>query len=153
MLYVYMFEEEEYPKDVVPAGLDIITNVDAAFCKADFVVDSTTSRIVQFVDEGELLDRRTFRDRFGVTLYTDFLSTGSKAGLLVHSTDRVVDLTECGTNAKSAILSFCKNGAIVLPRPFICYENYAMNEPHEYWFQGKTFTDMIKLWRCMIGAD
>ena len=95
LLTVYMYEEDECANDVIPPGLPKILNVEAAFYQADFTADSTASRIVEYVDDGVLLDRRAFRERFGVTLYTDFLSTGSKAGLLVHGTNKIVNLRNC----------------------------------------------------------
>ena len=69
-------------------------------------VDSTDAKLVEVIDEGKLIDSRTFVDRFGVTLYTSCLSTGCKAALLVNNIDDVVDLRECGINAISAYLQF-----------------------------------------------
>lgn len=71
--------------------------------------------IIQEVEKGEYLNELEFIDRFGYKLSIDCLSTGAKAALAVkHNPDKIVNCIEAGTNAISAILQFCRDGAIVI---------------------------------------
>ena len=75
MLTIYIRGVGQSNADVVPAGSEIITDVEAAFITADFQATASNCRLVKEIDKGALLSRRYFTDRFGVRLYTDMLST------------------------------------------------------------------------------
>lgn len=92
MLNVYIYGQASDAKGVIPKDKDLIQDPEVAFLMTRISADSTDAKLVEAIDEGRLIDGRTFVDRFGVTLYTSCLSTGCKAALLVNNTDAVVDL-------------------------------------------------------------
>ena len=92
-----------------------IIDIDAAFSKLMISDEQSIAQMVSAVDEGTLVDANTFRDRFGVRLYLSELSTGCKAAICVCCCpDRIVDLQECGLNARDAVFNYCENGKILL---------------------------------------
>jgi hypothetical protein len=74
----------------------------------------TNKRLIQKIDKGTYIDEDSFMDRFGYKLRMSDLSTGCKAALLVANTSIMVDLQECGENAKSIIFNNCKSGNVML---------------------------------------
>lgn len=117
MLRMYVYGDHETARDVVPSNMEIVTDVEAEFGAMGFEMTDTAKKIVKDVDEGELLSTEIFNDRLGRGLFTDCLSTGSKAGLLVSSCDKVIDLIECGINAISSIFIHCQSGNVALRNP------------------------------------
>lgn len=105
MLHVYDAEIEK--ADVV--------DIDAAFSKLEINVNEAIKNIVKAVDLGDVVDGTTFVDRFGVKLYLSELSTGCKAAIcVVLMPDKIIDLQECGLNARDAVFNYCENGKILL---------------------------------------
>lgn len=119
MLTVYLRGVGQSNKDVVPSGMEVITDAESAFALLDFQATNSNKELVEKIDHGILLDRRFFTDRFGVRLYTDMLSTGCKTALLVNNTSKVIDLLGCGTNARDAIFANCRDGYVVMDLPDI----------------------------------
>ena len=117
MLQVFLRRQGDTTEDVVPSGAEIIDDAEAAFTSTDFDVTEAMQALVRDIEGGTLLDRFSFLDRFGYKLPTALLSTGCKTALLVCASDAVVDLKECGWNARDAILSFCREGSIVMDDP------------------------------------
>lgn len=92
-----------------------IRDIDAAFSKLIVPVDENTQAIVRAIDKGSLIDSNSYIDRFGVRLYVSELSTGTKAAICVYcNADKIVDLQECGLNARDAVFNYCENGKILL---------------------------------------
>lgn len=92
-----------------------IKDIDAAFSKLIVPVDQNTLAIVRAIDNGRLIDSNSYIDRFGVKLYVSELSTGTKAAICVYcNSDQIVDLQECGLNARDAIFNYCENGKVLL---------------------------------------
>ena len=103
---------EVYDAELVKA--DII-DIDAAFSQLIVHVDENIKRMVKVIDQGELIDSNRFVDRFGVNLYLSELSTGCKAAICTYfHPEAIVDLQECGLNARDAIFNYCENGKILL---------------------------------------
>lgn len=72
-------------------------------------------RLIEIIDKGTYASPTEFMDRFGVRRSTDQLSTGCKIALSVHhNPDRVCNAIEAGRNAISAIIAFCREGAIAI---------------------------------------
>ena len=117
MLTLYVYGRIKTARDVVPPNMEIVTDIDTEFGLHGFKVSKAAEDIVEYVDEGKLIDTMYFTDRFGAKLHTNCLSTGSKAGLLVSSSDKVIDLRECGINAIEAIVLYCRSGYAVLRAP------------------------------------
>ena len=92
-----------------------IVDIDAAFSKLILEADDNMNNLVKSIDGGTLIDSYTFFDRFGVKLYVSELSTGCKAAICVYcNPDKIVDLQECGLNARDAIFNYCENGMVLL---------------------------------------
>lgn len=117
MLQIYLRDKGTPPEEVVPDGMEVITDVDVEFTGAGAPMTEEAKQIVKEVDEGELKARDMFVDRFGRTLSTNRLSAGSKAGLLVIDGRKAVDLMECSINAISSIIKNCKTGCVVMYNP------------------------------------
>jgi hypothetical protein len=117
MLRVFLRRQGDTTEDVVPSGARVIADAEAAFTSTDFAVTEEALSLVHEIEGGTLLDRFSFLDCFGYKLPTTLLSTGCKAALLVCASDAVVDLKGCGWNAREAILSFCREGSVVMDDP------------------------------------
>jgi hypothetical protein len=71
-------------------------------------------KLLSEIEQATYYNEERFVDRFGVPVYISELSTGCKAALCVHyMPDKIIDLIECGTNARDAILKYCKNGSVI----------------------------------------
>lgn len=82
------------------------------------VFDEIDKRLIEIIDKGTFVDRQTFIDRFGMSLWTDKLSTGCKGAICVnHIKDGIISLAEVGLNARIAILTNIASGEILMP-PF-----------------------------------
>lgn len=98
----------------IPAGVEIIEDNDAQFAFTGVKVNDTTKALVKEIDEGDLVSASRFVDRFGVSLYTSELSTGSKTAINVDTNpDKVVNVVECGLNAITSIVENCRTGMIL----------------------------------------
>lgn len=139
MLHLY-FKGQDYR---VPTDKSVVRNVEHTFLGMGFTATPENKKLVYAIDQGELLDRYVFIDRFGQHLYTDCLSTGCKAALLVQNTDKVIDLCECGLNAVNTILSVCKEGYVLMEAPGIPLEEGAAEVVLEA--DGKVFHSIAQL--------
>lgn len=139
MLTIYIRGVGQTNSDVVPGGKEIVLDVESEFVRTQFEATESNIRLVRQIDEGTLLGPRYFRDRFGVQLYTDLLSTGSKAALVVNNTSKVVDIRECGYNARDAIISICQCGEIVMEDPSISICDVSGGTPVSIVIEGRTF--------------
>lgn len=93
---------------------DVIHDVNEAFSNIRLEDDDVTSKLLGEIELGKYFNEERFVDRFGVPVYTSELSTGCKAALCVHyMPEKVIDLIECGTNARDAILKYCKEGNVI----------------------------------------
>ena len=102
-----VFDAEKVKADVI--------DIDAEFSKLKISVSESIMNIIKAVDSGDMIDDMTFTDRFGVKLYLSELSTGCKAAICVElMPDKIVDLQECGLNARDAVFNYCENGKILL---------------------------------------
>lgn len=128
---------EVYDAELVRA--DII-DIEAAFSQLIIYVDENIKRIVKAIDQGELIDSNRFKDRFGVNLYLSELSTGCKAAICTYfHPESIVDLQECGLNARDAIFNYCENGKILL-HDFSVTVNGNNSRKTPILYAGKQFT-------------
>ena len=128
---------EVYDAELVKA--DII-DIDAAFSQLIVNVDENIKRMVKAIDQGELIDSSRFIDRFGVNLYLSELSTGCKAAICTYfHPEAIVDLQECGLNARDAIFNYCENGKILL-HDFGVTVNSNNSRKTPILYAGKQFT-------------
>jgi hypothetical protein len=117
-----------------------IIDIDATFSKLSIALNDQIKNIIKAVDLGEMVDDTTFSDRFGVRLYLSELSTGCKAAICVAlMPDKIVDLQECGLNARDAIFNYCEDGKILLHDFGVTIiDAHTRKSPIEY--AGKLFT-------------
>jgi hypothetical protein len=110
MLKIYDAEMDNIDK------LDnIVHDVEEGFNEVLLRDDEATRNLLKYIDQAEYYDERRFVDRFGVCVYISELSTGCKAALCVHYLqDKIIDLIECGRNARDGIIKYCKDGAIIV---------------------------------------
>lgn len=108
MLHIYfreLFDREE----------NIIIDSEVAFRLITLRGTNLERTLISEIEQGSYVDSAFFIDRFGYKLPISELSTGCKTALVVaNSPDRVVDLAECGNNARDAIIRNVKNGRILL---------------------------------------
>lgn len=89
-----------------------VVDGEALFMKIDHIWNDIDRKLVATIENGKLHDDY-FIDRFGYKLPLEFLSTGCKLALIVnHYQSTLVDLRECGNNARDAIIWYIKNGNI-----------------------------------------
>lgn len=146
MLNVYVYDRKCEMRNVVPKNLTLVEDVEAFFRQVGFVATNINKKIVEYIDEGTLLNRYYFLDRYGAKISTAFLSTGSKAALMINNSNYAVSVLECGRNAYSAILSFCKSGNVVMPSPCFDFEDALDALPTEIMCDNRIFTSAHSLW-------
>lgn len=97
------------------AGEDVIMDLEQAFKNVTLAGTEDECRMLRVIEQAEYRDDKTFVDRFGTAWDYEYLSTGCKGALVVlKNPDRIVDITECGYNARDAIINFCEDGTILL---------------------------------------
>lgn len=118
---------DEVPEDV---KLEIVNNVEEQFAKITLHGTDLDRKLIEEIEQGKYSNTERFIDRFGVALYYSEMSTGCKAALcVVNSPDKIIDLVECGTNARDEIIRYCKEGNILLHDMEITINNY--NKPDD----------------------
>lgn len=101
--------------DEVPEKQILVNDVEKQFATLELHCTDKEKEIVKKIEQGDLIDSFSFMDRFGFKLYTSELSTGCKAALCVlNSNDKVINLIECGFNARDVIVSSCNAGAVLI---------------------------------------
>ena len=142
MLEVYIYAHGTRVEEAVPSGMELIRDPEAYFSCLELRCDDIDRDLVRVIEEGTLLDGSRFLDRFGVMLYTQQLSTGCKAALMVNNSDKVIDLRECGVNAISAILSLCKSGRVAMTAPATDLSDFTNGSRVSVNVMGRVFHSM-----------
>lgn len=94
----------------------IIRDAENSFLKGVTALNQDQNDIIQFIDQAHVDNDGKLIDRFGYKIRMDDISTGCKAALLVEIyPNSIIDTLECGVNALEAILTFCKNGYVIMP--------------------------------------
>lgn len=92
-----------------------ITDIEKAFSQLNIKGTALERQLIRRIEKGEYNDENSFIDRFGYKLRYDDMSTGCKAALCVANLpNKVIDLKECGINARDAIVELCKEGNIII---------------------------------------
>lgn len=95
--------------------VQIIVDVEKEFAKLRLKGTDTDKILIKVIENGRYIDDISYIDRFGFKLHIDDLSTGCKAALCVANLpNKVINLLECGNNARDAIIRYCKQGTIVI---------------------------------------
>lgn len=136
------------PEDLPKSG--IIYDVELELIKIKLQGTDLEKKMIQAVEKGQYLDPLSFIDRYGYKLHKSDLSTGCKAGLVVlNRPNTPVSLIECGYNAVSAIIQYCRDGEVytyVPEIPYICFEKLDLpSVAIDVELDGKRFYTMSKL--------
>ena len=125
----------------------IIKDVEANFSKVRLGQNKADERILSQIEKASIVDRNAFIDRFGFKLDSSFLSTGCKAALEVVrcGEKEIIDLMECGMNARDCIISNCSNGNILISRPECRISDYTEDDFIDVSVYGKQFSSMSML--------
>lgn len=117
-----------YVDTINDSDLEIIHDVEKAFTQIRLTGTDVEKELIQLIDKGSYNDSNSFIDRWGYKLYLSELSTGCKAALCVISNpDKLVDLIECGNNARDIIISRCKTGNVLMYDNGITFRKYSDN--------------------------
>lgn len=122
-------------------------DVEAYFSKVRLGEHKEDERILLQIEKAMAVGRNAFIDRFGFKLDSGFLSTGCKAALEVVrcGEKEIIDLIECGMNARDCIISNCKNGSILISRPECRITDYSKDDLVDVSVCGKQFSSMQRL--------
>ena len=108
-LHIYFEGVDQLP------NLEIEHDVDTFFKCIKLTGCDYDRKIIAEVEHGKYVDNESFIDRFGRTLYRDFLSTGTKAALTLYHADNILlSGIGVGRNALAAIVRWCNNGNLLL---------------------------------------
>lgn len=112
-------------EDFNPAGFDVVRDVEEAFAPLRLVNDEVTANLLREIENAEYYSEDRVTDRFGAQIYISEISTGCKAALCVqYLPDKVIDLKECGLNARDAIITYCNRGNALLYSSCTGVESY-----------------------------
>lgn len=94
---------------------EVVTDVEKEFSKIRLTGKRIEKILIEKIEKGKYNDANSYIDRFGYKLYYSDMSNGCKAALcVVNLPDKIIDLAECGNNARDIIISFCKTGNILI---------------------------------------
>ena len=128
----------------------IIYDVELEIVKIKLQGTKLERKFIEVIEQGEYLDPLSFIDRYKYKLTKDDLSTGCKAALVVANRPNTpVSLIECGYNAVSAIVQYCRDGEVytyVPEIPYICFETLDMKSiTIDVELDGKRFYSIVDL--------
>ena len=130
-----------------PNGYELITDAEEAFMLMRIKKTELAAKLISEIDRAQYIDETEFLDRFGRTLPISRLSTGCKTALVVaHNPDKVVDLLECGYNARDAIIRNIRDGKVLFS-----FNDISINYPGfddleiDVLIDGKHFTSLDAL--------
>lgn len=105
---------ELYESYSLPIEGEHIQDPEAAFLTLRVTRSDLTATLMREIDKAKYVDEVSFIDRFGRTLPISRLSTGCKTAIVVeHNPDKIVDLIECGYNARDSIIRNIKSGKVL----------------------------------------
>lgn len=126
--------------------LPVEHDVEKLFSQTRLVDTELNRKLIRVIEQGTYNDEWSFIDRFGFKLYTKDMSTGCKAALCVaNNPDKIVDLIECGNNARDAIIKLCTNGNILYHENGMTIENINKPDTIDVRLDGYQFTTVERL--------
>ncbi|MBO5337675.1 MAG: hypothetical protein J6A94_11160 [Lachnospiraceae bacterium] len=106
-------------------GNNIVRNVEEQFAKIKLTGSEIERKLISQIEQGTYNDEYSFIDRFGYKLYNTELSTGCKAALcVVRCPELIIDLIECGLNARDIIIGLCKDGNVLIQENGVTIVDY-----------------------------
>lgn len=145
MLHLYL--------DEIPCNLQdsLVNDVEEQFAKLSLKCSDKEKELVEKIEKGNLIDGISFVDRFGYKLYTTELSTGCKAALCVlNSPNNIINLVECGLNARDIIISLCNTGSVLVDSNTISISTTYSTEEVSVELEGYIFKDISRLNRYIF---
>ncbi len=119
-------------------------DIEKLFFSTTIENNEATRKLLKQIENAEYISSSKYKDRFGIILSINDLSTGTKAALCVlYHPDKIIDLVECGNNAIDAIIENCKDGYILDSEHTAAY--YSAGTGISVEFDGKTFTSVDSL--------
>ncbi len=120
MLNLYV--DKEVQNRQVNITIPIVNDVEAEFRKIELTGSEIENKLIQQIDKGKFKNKLQFIDRFDQVLPTKFLSTGCKAALVaLHTKDKLINLDECGFNARDIIIRTLKDGNVMIRFPDVTF--------------------------------
>lgn len=109
-LHIYFEGVDKLP------DLKVVRNVEMLFKSITLDGCDYDKQILSEIEQGQYVNDAEFIDRFGRTFVRDYLSTGTKAALILyHYPDSVLlSGVEIGRNALASIVRWCKRGNLLL---------------------------------------
>ena len=137
MLYVY------YDKNEI-TDLEIAKDPVILFNRQGLEDTPIVRLILDKIEQAKYLDAQHFLSRYNEKLPIEFLSTGTKAAIVAgRFNDIVIDLRECGVNARDVIFNYIDNAHVLAYSRG--YGSTIDNlEYKEFWCNGYTFNSMEK---------
>ena len=94
---------------------NVIDDVEQEFDAIKLTGTEVEASILLTIEKAKFNSEYSIIDRFGYKLRKEDISNGCKAALCVlNNPNKIVDLKECGLNARDAIVNFCRDGAILI---------------------------------------
>lgn len=119
MLTIYMDTKDK----------DIVRDIEEQFAKIKITGTEIEQKLISEIEHGKYCDSTFFKDRFDAKLYLSDMSTGCKAALcVVNCPELIIDLLECGLNARDIIINLCKDGKVFMEDNGITIVDY-FNKP------------------------
>lgn len=97
-------------------------------------------KVIKEVEMGEYLSDSLYKTRFGVCLYTDFLSVSSKALILAErEPNKIINFMEVGCDCTELVIDLTKGG-IYIPKESILYYDWGFQDrPVNISYKGLAF--------------
>lgn len=124
---------------------NVIRNVEEQFAKIRLTGSKIERDLISKIEKATYNDEYSYIDRFGFKLYNTELSTGCKAALcVVNCPELVIDLIECGLNARDIIIGLCKEGKVLIQENGVSITKY-FDEPIDVEIDNYRITSVDRL--------
>lgn len=141
-----------FVKDFEDAPSDTIRDVECEFARRSFNPDEHDVQLINMIEGASVHGSGCLIDRFGIRFFSDGLSTGCKAALLVKPGGPPVSLEECGYNAIHFIVNYC-SGTVVTRQPQGDYMDYLVRPEPVFLVNGVTLNGVEALNNYMDSAE
>lgn len=124
---------------------NVVRNVEEQFAKITLAGSKIERELISKIEKATYNDEYSYIDRFGFKLYNTELSTGCKAALcVVNCPELVIDLIECGLNARDIIIGLCKEGKVLIQENGVSITKY-FDEPIDVEIDNYRITSVDRL--------
>lgn len=139
MLHLYLDEVLKNKEEM------FIYDVEGFFFTHKMKYSEIVKKAVQQIEQGQFLDLHQYQDRFGIRRSTFELSTGCKSIFCIESyPDFIINLMECGINARDFIIANCNQGSVFMPESGITF-SYAYGKQTDILLEGYHFKTIKEL--------